>query len=377
MALVDFTNPAAKQWYISKLHGLMDIGVDAFKTDFGERIPYNSRKVKYFDNSEPERMHNYYALLYNQAVYEGMQAHHQRSGKALVQPPCLFARSATTGGQQYPVHWGGDCESTFEAMAETLRGGLSLGLSGFGSWAHDIGGFEGLPDPGLYKRWVQFGLLSSHSRLHGSSSYRVPWMFEERYPGEDEKCSKVLSEAVVRKLKLMPYLLRVAREAATQGLPVMRAMLLEFPADESVWTVDTQYMLGDALLVAPVFDADGWVKFYVPRTADGGESSAVWRSWFDATKTYEEGRWYEEQHDFDSLPLLVRPGAVVPVNSKLEAFDSDVKDGLELIVNGPLSGMVTVDVVDTGDVGSVAASLEVDTGLKVTGMDNVTARELA
>jgi alpha-D-xyloside xylohydrolase len=368
MALVDFTNPEARAWYVGKLQGLMDLGVDAFKTDFGERIPFDSKKVKWFDGSEPEGMHNYYALLYNQAVFEGMQSH----GSAR---PCLFARSATTGSQKYPVHWGGDCESTFEAMAESLRGGLSLGLSGFGSWAHDIGGFEGLPDPVLYKRWVQFGLLSSHSRLHGSSSYRVPWMFEEKYPGEDEKCSKALRESVDLKLSLMPYMLRVALEAAQKGLPVMRAMLLEFPEDENVWTVDTQYMLGDALLVAPVFDRDGWVKFYVPRSAKGG-SGAVWRSWFDGAKTYEEGRWYEEKHDMDTLPLLVRPAVVLPVNNKMKDFDGDVRDGLELLVNGPLSEPVKVQLVDAADVGSVAATLEVGIELKVKGLDGVSLRKL-
>jgi alpha-D-xyloside xylohydrolase len=357
MALVDFTNPEATAWYVGKLKGLMDMGVDAFKTDFGERIPFDPRKVKYHDGSDPVRMHNYYAFLYNQAVYEGMKD----GGK----DACLFARSATVGGQRFPVHWGGDCESTYEAMAETLRGGLSLGLCGFGSWAHDIGGFEGLPDPGLYKRWVQFGLLSSHSRLHGSSSYRVPWIFEEKFPGEDKKCSKVLRDCVNRKLSLMPYLLRIAAEAGERGTPVMRAMLLEFPDDENVWNVDTQYMLGDQLLVAPVFDAGGLVKFYVPTTAQSG----VWRSWLDEKKTYEGGKWYEEQHDFDSLPLLVQPGGIVPVNHKLKAFDGDVLDGLEVIVNGPLDMDKDVQVVEATGVQKVSKTFTVGKNLSITGIE--------
>ena len=133
-------------------------GVDCFKTDFGERIPID---VVWYDGSDPERMHNYYPYLYNQTVFDVLREH-RGEGEAVV-----FARSATAGGQQFPVHWGGDCESTYESMAESLRGGLSLGLSGFGFWSHDIGGFEGTPDPALFKRWVAFGLLSSHSRLHG------------------------------------------------------------------------------------------------------------------------------------------------------------------------------------------------------------------
>lgn len=163
MGIVDFTNPAACTWFKGKLEKLFDLGVDTIKTDFGERIPSND--VQWFDPSvDPGRMHNYYAFIYNKVVFEALQ---ERYGK---DEAVLFARSACAGTQRCPLQWGGDCESTFEAMAESLRGGLSLGLSGFSFWSVDIGGFEGLPDPTIYKRWVQFGLLCSHSRLHGSSS---------------------------------------------------------------------------------------------------------------------------------------------------------------------------------------------------------------
>jgi alpha-D-xyloside xylohydrolase len=166
----------------------------------------------------------------------------------------------------------------------------------------------------------------------------------------------------------MPYLLRVAREANQRGTPVMRAMLLEFPADENVWTVDTQYMFGDALLVAPVFDRDGWVRFYVP-WVDGVKGS--WRSWLDPEKVYESGRWYEEQHGFESLPLLVRPGAVVAVNHKLKEFDGDVLDGLELVVNGPLEDDVEVEIVEAKSVGKISRTLTVTKQGEVKGFEGV------
>ncbi|HEX5691126.1 MAG TPA: alpha-xylosidase, partial [Roseiflexaceae bacterium] len=222
MALVDFTNPDACRWFGDKLRALIDMGVDSFKTDFGERIP---TEVVYFDGADPVKMHNYYAYLYNKVVFEVLE---ERLG---VGQAAVFARSATAGGQKFPVHWGGDSTATFESMAESLRGGLSLCLSGFGFWSHDIGGFEHTASADVYKRWCAFGLLSSHSRLHGSQSYRVPWLF-------DEEAVDVLRFFTRLKCRLMPYLFAAAVEAHASGVPMMRAMLLEFPDDPACDFVD-------------------------------------------------------------------------------------------------------------------------------------------
>jgi alpha-D-xyloside xylohydrolase len=171
MGMVDFTNPGAWAWYQEKLKHLLDQGVDCFKTDFGERIPV--KDIAWHDGSDPVRMHNYYTLLYNRCVFELLEKE-RGVGDAVV-----FARSSEAGGQQMPVHWGGDNFATYASMAETLRAGLSLAASGFGFWSHDISGFEDTAPADVYKRWCAFGLLSSHSRLHGSRSYRVPWLFDE------------------------------------------------------------------------------------------------------------------------------------------------------------------------------------------------------
>ncbi|RDV44381.1 alpha-xylosidase [Leifsonia sp. ku-ls] len=306
MGLVDFTNPDATRWYQDKLRGLIAQGVDCFKTDFGERIPL---EVEYFDGSSPERMHNLYTQLYNEAVFEVLQEA-RGEGEAV-----LFARSATTGGQQLPVHWGGDNTSSYESMAETLRGGLSLAFSGFGFWSHDIGGFEGTPDPGVFKRWTAFGLLSSHSRLHGSDSYRVPWAF-------DEEAVEVTRRFTKLKLRLMPYLFAAGREAHIAGTPVMRPMQLEFAGDPAVDHLDRQYMLGADLLVAPVFSPDE-VEFYLPE--------GVWTEFFSGRRV-EGGRWLRETHGFDSLPLYVREGAVLPLGARDDRPDYDYRDGLTLAV---------------------------------------------
>ncbi len=277
---VDFTNPDARTWYASKLKALLDMGVDCFKTDFGERIPTD---VRYFNNADPERMHNYYAYLYNQTVFELLRQV-KGEGQAV-----LFARSATTGSQKYPLHWGGDNSSNYPSMAETLRGGLSLGLCGFGYWSHDISGFNDTATPDLYKRWVAFGLLSSHSRLHGATSARMPWLF-------DEQAVDVLRFFNGLKTSLMPYLLDTAKEAQTHGWPMLRAMVLEFPDDPSCKYLDTQYMLGSALLAAPVFSPDGDVRYYLP--------AGQWRNLLTGAIS-EGGAWRSEQHNYFSLPLWV------------------------------------------------------------------------
>jgi len=308
MAIVDFTNPEAAEWYAGHLRGLLEMGVDALKTDFGERIP--TEGVVYHDGSDPVKMHNLYTIQYNECVFNVIKEV-RGEGEAV-----LFARSAYASGQRFPVHWGGDCWSTFESMAESLRGGLSLSLCGFGFWSHDIGGFEGTSAASVYKRWTAFGLLSSHSRLHGSSSYRVPWVY-------DEEACDVLRFFTKLKCGLMPYLWSAAQVAHTQGIPTMRAMMLEFPDDPGCDELDRQYMLGEAVLVAPVFLEDGSVDVYLPE--------GRWTHLFNA-EVKEGGRWYRETHDYLSLPLYVRPGTLLAIGGQDDRPDYDYNDGVTLRV---------------------------------------------
>ena len=309
MALVDFTNPDAKAWYLSKLKALLDMGVDCFKTDFGERIPV--KDVVYYDGSDPVKMHNYYTYLYNEAVFNLLKEE-RGEGEAI-----LFARSATAGGQKFPAHWGGDCSASYSSMAETIRGGLSLSCAGFGFWSHDISGFEATAPADIYKRWCQFGLLSSHSRLHGSSSYRVPWLF-------DEEACDVLRKFVNLKCSLMPYLYAQAVRSHTEGRPMLRPMVLDYSDDMVALTCDKQYMFGDGLLVAPIFNENGIASYYLPE--------GQWIN-FITKKVVNGGKYIKEKHDYFSLPLMVKPNYILAVGNNTEKPDYDYLDGTTLYLS--------------------------------------------
>lgn len=299
LAIVDFTNPQAVRWYQAALKRLLDMGVDTFKTDFGERIPVED--VVYFDGSSPEKMHNFYTYLYNQAVFDLIKA---EKGP---QEAVVFARSATAGCQTFPVHWGGDCWSDYDAMAQSLRGGLSFVSSGFGFWAHDIGGFEETSTADVYKRWLAFGLLSTHSRLHGSSSYRVPWLY-------DEEAVEVCRFFTRLKLSLMPYLYSCAYRTSQTGVPMIRPMAMAFEEDMNCRYLDKQYMLGDSLLIAPIFNDQGIAHYYLPQGR-----------WFNylTGEVCSGGVWRQERHDYLSIPMWVRENAVIPVG--IDAPNADYR----------------------------------------------------
>ncbi|SHM98270.1 alpha-xylosidase [Gracilibacillus kekensis] len=345
MGVVDFTNPDACVWFQEKLKTLLDMGVDSFKTDFGERIPTD---VVYFDGSDPEKMHNYYAYKYNQVVFDLLK---EELGE---DEAVVFARSATAGGQKFPVHWGGDCDSTYDAMAESLRGGLSLTSSGFGYWSHDIGGFENTATPDVFKRWTAFGLLSSHSRFHGSSSYRVPWNF-------DEEAVDVARHFTKLKNSLMPYLYGQAVENSKTGVPVMRSMVMEFPEDPLCETLDRQYMLGDSILVAPIFNEEGLGSFYLPK--------GNWTHLLTG-EVVEGGKWIKENYDYFSLPLFVRPNTILPigVNEENPVYDY-TNDVTFKIFNLDNNQKVTRNIVNAkGE--TIGAIMALRHGQKVTVTSN-------
>ena len=316
MGIVDFTNPAACAWFKAKLAALLEMGVDCFKTDFGERIP--TQNVMYFDGSNPDKMHNYYTQLYNKVVFDILK---EKKGE---KEAVLFARSATAGGQQFPVHWGGDCTADYESMAESLRGGLSLCLSGFGFWSHDIGGFESTSTADVYKRWAAFGLLSSHSRLHGSTSYRVPWLY-------DEEAVEVVRYFSELKCTLMPYLFNAASKTAKTGVSTMRAMVVEFEEDPTCAYLDKQYMLGENILIAPIFNEEGLAQYYVPE--------GNWTN-FLTGECVQGGKWINDKHGYKSMPMLVRPNSLIAIGNNSLKPDYDYREGVQIAAYGLIEGKI-------------------------------------
>ncbi len=299
--LVDFTNPDAYAWYRDAHRPLFEVGADAMKTDFGEQVPPS---VRAHNGDRGSRLHNVYPLLYNRCVYEASERY--AAGGAVV-----WGRSGWTGSQRYPVQWGGDPQADWEGLAASIRGGLSWGVSGGPFYSHDIGGFFGeRPDPELYVRWAQAGVMCSHTRFHGTTP-REPWHF-------GEEALRIVRAWLEWRYRLLPYLQACAIAAHETGLPVMRAMPLEFPADPLAATFDEQYMFGPAMLVAPVVKAGGAARVYLP---PGG--------WFDLSEEplrvaasrdratdgqrIDGGRVIERVMALDRIPLYGREGALVPL----------------------------------------------------------------
>ena len=288
--LVDFTNSAAVRWWQDKHRPYLKLGVAAFKPDYGEAVPPDAM---FSDGRTGEKVHNLYPLLYNKAVYEVMREEH---GEAM-----LFSRSGYAGSQRYPINWTGDAPCTWGGMAATLRAGLSLSISGISMWSHDIGGFWNPrlfqpPDPTLYIRWAQFGLLSSHSRFHGVRG-REPWYY-------GDKAIEVVREFARLRYRLLPYIYSLAEEASATGIPVVRPLILEYPDDPVAATVDYEYLLGPDLLVVPVMNPEGRAVVYLPE----GE----WRDWWSG-EVSTGPRHLRLEVPIERLPLYARVGADIPI----------------------------------------------------------------
>ena len=302
--IVDFTNPDAAEWWAEKHRRLLEMGVDTFKTDYGEYVPEDA---VFYDGRTGKAGHNLYPYLYNRTVYRTI-AEENGEEEALV-----WGRAGWTGSQRYPVHWGGDPQTSFAGMAAALRGGLTASLSGIGYWSHDIGGFRGEPTAELYVRWAQFGLLSSHARCHGTTP-REPWAFGE----EAIDCFRAFARL---RYRLLPYIYTQAEVTARTGLPLVRPLVLEYQDDPRTHGVDDQYLLGRDLLVAPVFGPERERTVYLPE----GE----WIDWWTSER-YGGEQTVERMVPLNGIPLFIPAGKIIPQREPTETVQAGPPEVLQL-----------------------------------------------
>lgn len=310
---IDFTYDKATQWYQHQLlEPLLKMGVKCIKTDFGENIHMDHR----YHAMTPERLNNLYALLYQKAAYE---VTHDVVGDGII-----WARAAWAGSQRYPLHWGGDSESSWAGMAGSLKGGLHLGLSGFAFWSHDVPGFHSTPnfmnsplDEKVYVRWTQFGVFSSHIRYHGSFK-REPW----HYP----HIAGIVKDWWKLRYHLIPYILEQSQKACATGMPLLQALILHHPSDRQCWHIDDEYYFGDEFLVCPVMNSDNRRDIYLPE--------GLWANFFTGERM-EGGRWYYDvEVPLNEMPVFARPGAQI----KVYPYDVDSTDDIDL------SKTVTIEI---------------------------------
>ena len=301
-AVVDFSNPKAVEWYQGKIGALIRLGVGAIKCDFGEAAPYNglfaSGRTGFYE-------HNLYPLRYNKALWHAVK---DNSGEGVI-----WARSAWAGSQRYPLHWGGDAATNDIGMMGDLRGGLSFGLSGFSFWSHDMGGFVTASPEDIYRRWLPFGFLSSHTRAHGAPPTE-PWLISESFTDAFRLCAEM-------KYKLMPYVYAQAKDCSNRGLPMVRALFVEFPDDPGAWFVEDEYMFGSQILVAPLMESGNERVCYLPQG-----------KWID----YQDGKVYDGGYHTikaGAIPcvILVRDGSLIPHVPVAQSTDRIDWSKLELI----------------------------------------------
>ena len=315
VAIIDLTNPEARAWFKDLHRPLLRMGVDVFKTDFGEDVPEDAR---FADGRTGKELHNLYPLLYNAAVFEVTA---EEKGRGLV-----WSRSGTAGSQRFPVCWSGDPAADWDSLAATVRGGLSAGLSGLALWSHDIGGYRGTPDSELYVRWAQFGLFSSHSRMHGDSP-REPWLF-------GKEALAIVRKFIALRYRLFPYIRSTALEARDTGMPVLRALPLIFPDDTNSAAWDHEYMFGASFLVAPVIRPMSDLS----QSGSGRHRTPVFPVYIPAGEwvNFWTGRKYagpaiiEVAARLDVMPLFVRAGAIIAMMGKAERIPDRPTDPLEI-----------------------------------------------
>jgi alpha-D-xyloside xylohydrolase len=316
---IDFSKPEAVAWYQGKLKPLLHMGASAIKVDFGEGIEPSMS----FQEYDGRQMHNLYALLYDKAAFDVVK---ETTGEGII-----WARSAYAGSQRYPVHWSGDNSATFENLLSCLRGGLSLGLSGFTFWSQDTGGFVGVPSDDLYIRWTQLTVFQSHMRFHGTPpKFREPWQFAP-------ETQRIVRNYLDLRYRLIPYLYSEAQIAAAGGLPLLRHLVIDFQDDPTVFNIEDQFMSGRALLVAPILTKNKSRRIYLP--------AGIWYDFWTGERI-EGRRWINREADIETIPVYVRGGTILPLAAAVQCTDQLTTNGFTLKVYPDIQGQALGEILN-------------------------------
>lgn len=299
--LPDWTNPAARAWWLEKRRYLVDeLGIDGFKTDGGEHAWGDD--LRYAAGTRGDAGNNRYPVDYATAYHELMRS----SGRA----PVTFSRAGFTGSAAVSLHWAGDENSTWEAYRASITAGLTAGASGVFFWGWDLAGFSGeVPSAELYLRAAAMAAFCPIMQLHSEfnrhrlpSRDRTPWNIAAR-TGDDRVLPVYRALGRLRE-RLVSYLVEQAARSATTGRPLMRALCFDWPSDQRIWEFPYEYLLGEDLLVAPVVEP-GRVVWPVYLPAGG---------WVDAwtAEPIAGGQVVERDVPIDIIPVYRRADVVLP-----------------------------------------------------------------
>ncbi|QRN85306.1 glycoside hydrolase family 31 protein [Clostridia bacterium] len=283
----DFTNPSFIKYWKEKISKLMDIGVAGFKTDFGEQI---DEDAVFYNGKSGREMHNIFPYLYNKATWDVVK---ERKGY-------LLGRSAWRFSQSIPGVWAGDQTSDFcrwSGLPSAITAGITAGLSGFGFWTSDIGGYFSSPDKETLLRWTQFGTFSPVMQLHGMGEHD-PWKYDEETLVTYRKYSEL-------RMRLLPYIYASAKEASNAGIPMMRGLALEYPRDSVLYenvANQYEYFFGEGILCCPICFGGTKRQVYLPE--------GDWCDWWSG-EIYEGNKAYCIQAELTKTPLFLKKGAII------------------------------------------------------------------
>jgi alpha-D-xyloside xylohydrolase len=328
---IDFSSKEAIKWYQNKLKNLFELGAAVIKVDFGEGVEPHM-KFKEYNGRE---MHNLYALLYNKAAFDITKEYF---GEGII-----WARSAYAGSQRYPLHWSGDNSSNFENLLCSLRGGLSFGLSGFTFWSQDTGGFMGTPTDEEYIRWTQLSIFQSHIRYHGGGPrFKEPWNYKP-------ETQDIVRNYLNLRYQLIPYLYTESKIAVEQGLPLLKALVIEYLNDPTVYNIEDQFLCGRNLLIAPILTKNNTRKIYIPE--------GLWYDYWNLEE-YKGPQWIIQTHEIETIPILVKGGTILPLGSVAQSTDQMTNDYFKLLIFPDLEQKASYKIIDKEKKMAIESSIE-------------------